>query len=493
MIKSLMFVLTILMFKISFAFSNDSVTNPLIVTTSVGRFDAPLLLVSPETTSEKMLEYVKKLREFKINGVILYEVAPNYGVLIDNREIWLHPRNKTLKATIPVDKDIYISKTKIKELVSLLHKNNIEAYYYDEMGANDEKGFNEKFAIYPPIVYPNNADYYSVPYFKKESDLNKFKGPITLYGEYGPAGNPYTMKLYYAKQIERLIKELNIDGIFLDSIGWKCELASFGRLYNGSSLNLTPDDICYDFIKSIQDTAKSLGKDNFKVFINMGFYKDKNLAYPKTLKIENVIWTIEIPNYHGWQNNKLYPKTYKELFNKLSKEKGSLIIYQPFFDTKNPYIYQILISIAVSNGLYMYHRGDYLGTAWALPLVPVVKEYDNFILRVKDFLYSERIFNESIKVSINPDLIYNYYISKGFLVINIININPRFFLTDNIIKLDKDKVSVVIEGLVKKNNKISILTPNKNEKIIISKNDYKKLILEIYNLDTWTTILIPYK
>lgn len=103
---------------------------------------------------------------------------------------------------MPVSHDILISKHKIKKLINSLHKYGIKVFFYDEMGANDEKGFNPKFAIYPPFEYPVDKDYYSIPAFYALSGLNKHKSAFTIYSGYGPTGNPFTMKDYYSNQIK---------------------------------------------------------------------------------------------------------------------------------------------------------------------------------------------------------------------------------------------------------------------------------------------------
>ena len=464
---------------------------PYIITTGIARKDISFLLVNPNLSDEKISNFANQFKNFGINGLILYEVAPNYGVLLNDKDIWLHPRNKELKKNIPVDYDIFISKEKIKTLVKYLYQNGIKVYYYDEMGANDIDGFNKMFAIYPPIKYPANYKEYSVPYFKNEESLNKYNAPIALYGGYGPACNPYTMKFYYAKQIEKLIEELDINGIFLDSFGWKCELASFGRLYDGTKINLSPDDICYEFIKEIKLAAKNAGKKDFKVLINMGFYPDKKKTYPKTSNLNNVVWVIEIPNYSGLKTIPLYPKIYNELNEKLKSEKESLIIFQPFFDTQNPHIYNVFLAIAVSNGLGIYHVNNYLGAEWAKSLVPVVEKFNKFINKYKNLFFTDKTNLNNVKVYTSSNIICNSYFVDNYLVINLINVDKNTNLTSNKINQYRN-TQVYIENLnMVKNSEVKSIN-FVNQTLEILKCDYKdnKLICPI-ELKDWNIILIP--
>lgn len=70
---------------------------PYILTTGIIRENISFLLVNPNVSNEKILNFANQLKNFGTNRLILYEVASNYGVLLNDKNIWLHPLNKKLK------------------------------------------------------------------------------------------------------------------------------------------------------------------------------------------------------------------------------------------------------------------------------------------------------------------------------------------------------------------------------------------------------------
>jgi hypothetical protein len=223
----------------------------------------------------------------------------------------------------------------------------------------------------------------------------------------------------------------------------------------------------------------------------MGFYPDKKKTYPKTSNLNNVVWVIEIPNYSGLKTIPLYPKTYNELNEKLKSEKGSLIIFQPFFNTQDPHIYTVLLAISVSNGLGIYHVNNYLGTDWAKPLVPVVEKFNKFINNYKNLFFTDKTNLNNVKVYTSSDIVNNSYFTNNYLVINLINVDKNTNLTSNKINQYRN-IQVYIENLnMVKNGEVKSIN-FVNQTLEILKCDYKdnKLICPV-ELKDWNIILIP--
>lgn len=189
---------------------------------------------------------------------------------------------------------------------------------------------------------------------------------------------------------------------------------------------MSPDEICYSFLNNIYKKVKNI-KPDFKIIANMGFYKNPSVTYSKTLTLTKkfLIWNVEFPNAKIIKNNPLYPKTYKSLLEEFSKRYYNLVIYQPFFNAQNPDLYSFLFAIAVSNGLGIYHRNDYLGTNWAFPLKDPIIKFNKYIFKNSGLFYGKNEKCKNISVKIRNDIIYNYYCKKDEIVINLINIKQN--------------------------------------------------------------------
>lgn len=469
----LMFINILLLSGLSFAL--DYKDEPIIMTTGIGK-DLRFYL-SPDISENELINLVQKFKEMGITYVQFYDIMPEYGKPYTEKEYWIHPRNdfykkKGLKA------DIVISKEKIKSLISLLHKNNIKAIYYDEICSK-----NDKFKIYTPIFYPNTYTYYSLPYFFKEEYFNKKKNALSIYGlEYGYDGNIELIKEKYTNELYKFVKEVGFDGIFLDSLSWLCEATSFGYTYEGRKINKTPDDICSDFIKSIKN---KLGKD-FLVIGNNGFYKNPLYVFNKTKKIID-LWNVELPGGELVKKVELYPKTFSQLNDYYSKGYYNIVIYQPFFDTNNVYNYELLIALAFSNGVNVYHKNDYLANNY---LKDSIKRYNNFLLKNKNAYFPQKKMECNIDLEVYNNLLYNCYETKDFIVINLFNVNrdspiwaPEKISSNTKISFKTGPQLCSLD--------INYLTPDELKNVVIVKKiDNNKCEITISVVKTWLTLII---
>lgn len=446
---------------------------PIIMASGVGRDIR--FFVSPDVTEEDLKKLVGKFISMGINYVQFYDTMPDYGSPYSEKELWLHTRNEFYRKK-GLAKDIVISKSKIKLLISLLHKNNIKAIYYDEICSK-----NKEFNIYPPFNYTENAENFSLPYFYKEDLLNKLNKPISLYGiEYGYDANIELIKERYVAELSKMVKEVGFDGIFLDSLTWLCEASSFGKNYKGEIFNKTPDNICNDFITKIK---KELGRD-FLVIGNNGFYKNPLIVYNQTSKSIDV-WNVEFPSNQLIQKISLYPKTFSELNEAFAKGYYNMVIFEPFFDTNNTDIYKIFMAITFSNGVNIYHKNDYLGDK---NLAEVISKYNNFVRKNADIYFGTKTKFDKNSINVSPDILYNFYQTDSDFVVNLINVDaknhiwnfPKIFKQDIYINMDRQFCLKEVESLTPENSKIKI-----TKKITPS-----DCVIAIPTFDTWLTLRI---
>lgn len=372
----------------------------------------------PDTKTEELLLLVNNLRKLNINYVIFYDIMPEYGNPDLKEDIWIHPRNSYYR-TRGLNKDIVLSKHKMKLLIQLLHENNIKAIYYDQICTKDKK-----FMIYTPIRYPKDYYNYSIPHFFSLDTLNKNK-IISLYGKYyGYDANLYLIKDMYAEALAKTIDELDFDGVFLDSLTWLCEVSSFGRTYNGDSINKSSDDVCYEFISAVKKKVKK----NIIVMGNNGVYKDPIRVYPKTRNIID-FWIVEFPDLELIKKIEIYPKRFYELHSVFSSGYYDVVIYQPFFSISKPYIYKYLISIALINGVGLYHKNDYLGNS---DLRKIIENYNIFV-RSNESIFSKIAVNCISKVkNICPKMIFNCKEDNKNIAISLVLVDPNSYIWDPI-------------------------------------------------------------
>jgi hypothetical protein len=475
-----LFFINLISFTYSYGLSND--TDTIFMTNGFGK-DLRFYL-SPDNTYKQLDEFVKNIKNYGINVVIFYDIMPEYGKPYTDKDIWIHPRNEFYKKR-GLKKDIIISKEKIEYLISMLHKNQIKAVYYDEICT-----YNEKYKIYPPINFSENKDFYSIPYFYKYIFSSKLNGPISIYGhEYGNDANIELIKKDYISDLSRTVKELGFDGIFLDSLGWLCELSSFGSTYDGKNLNKSPDEICSSFIKDI----KTYIGENFLVIGNNGFYKNPRLTFPKTLDTID-IWLIEFPTKDLIEKISLYPKTFIELNDELSKKEYTSIIYQPFFNISNIYNYNILMALAISNGVDIYHKNDYLGSN----LKESIKIYNNFTEKYKKIFYPKNQRNKNeINLKVSKDLLFNYYFienNKKF-VLNLINVKPesKIWSPERVITDKEDNIILYLPINLCKDKNINIVSPENlpNKVDLLIDTNFCKINMLYF--EVWATIIIEDK
>ncbi|WP_148223204.1 hypothetical protein [Calditerrivibrio nitroreducens] len=400
---------------------------------------------------------------------------PDYGIPYSEKDIWVHPRNRFYK-TKGLKKDIVISKEKMKLLVKLLHDNNIKAIYYDEICSK-----LDQYKIYTPITYPTDYKYYSIPYFFNSYNLNRNK-VISLYGkEYGDDANLFLIKETYIANLKKIVDEIKFDGIFLDSLGWLCEISSFGRTYKGTKIDKSPDSICSDFISEIK---KVIGKD-FLIFGNFGFYVDPDKVFSNTKKLIDY-WVVEFPSLELIRKIEIYPKTFSDLNESFNSGFYDIVVYQPFFNMSNSETYEYLIAIAAINGVGIYHKNDYLGIK---VLRETISKYNNFIFSNKQLFGGYKSCKE-IVLNKHPDIPVNCIDIGKSLIINFLTVESSSYLWEPRTVHDKVEISLN-ESFCRKD--ITALNPE-NLDINISKKLYKNTCkIEIVFPESITWIILEVK
>ena len=443
---------------------------PVIMTNGLGK--DLRFYVSPNIEEKNLINLVDKFKEMKFNYIIFYDMMPDYGVPYSEKNLWFHPRNTFYKLK-GLKEDIVISKDKIKLLVNLLHKYKIKAIYYDEICSKDKE-----FNMYSPVEYPESYKYYSLPYFFTKKDFNRYK-VISLYGkEYGNDANLFLIKETYIANLKKIVDEIKFDGIFLDSLGWLCELSSFGHTYKGTKIDKSPDSICSDFISEIK---KVIGKD-FLIFGNFGFYVDPNKVFSNTKKLIDY-WVVEFPSLELIKKTEIYPKTFSDLSKVFNSGFYDIVIYQPFFNMSDPKNYEYLIAIAAINGVGVYHKNDYLGIK---VLQEIISKYNNFIFSNKQ-LFGRYKSCEEIILNKHPDILVNCIDIGKSLVINILTVEPNSYIWEP--KTIHSKIEMSLsESFCRKN--ITVLNPE-NLDINISKKLYKntcKIEINFPESTTWIVV-----